>query len=68
MKMNFINKLVLVFVLIFIVHICTFSVYGAKGDPTLVNKLNTALKKIQGYLVKLAAPAARSGNCFWCIN
>lgn len=32
-------------------------VFGA-SDPTLVNKLNSALKKIQGYLVKLATPAA----------
>lgn len=30
----------------------------AASDPTLVNKLNSALKKIQGYLVKLATPAA----------
>ena len=30
----------------------------AKSDPTLVNKLNTALKNIQSYLVKLATPAA----------
>lgn len=30
----------------------------AKTDPTLVNKLNTALKEIQSYLVKLSTPAA----------
>lgn len=27
-------------------------------DPTLVTKINSALKKIQGYLVKFATPAA----------
>lgn len=30
----------------------------AKTDPTLVNKLNTALKELQSYLVKLSTPAA----------
>lgn len=34
------------------------SIYGATTTPTLVNKLNTALKKIQEYLIKLATPAA----------
>jgi hypothetical protein len=32
------------------------SVYGV--DPTLVTRLNSAFKKIQEYLVKLAVPAA----------
>jgi len=32
------------------------TVYGA--DPTLVTRLNSAFKNIQGYLVKLAVPAA----------
>lgn len=31
-------------------------VYGA--DPTLVTKITSALKKIQGYLIKFATPAA----------
>lgn len=30
----------------------------AASTPTLVNKLNTALKRIEEYLVKLATPAA----------
>jgi hypothetical protein len=43
--------------------ICIFitissAIYGATTDPTLVTKLNSAFKKIQGYLVKLAVPAA----------
>ncbi len=43
--------------------ICCFmifsSIYGASATtPTLVNKLNSALKKIQSYLVKIAAPTA----------
>lgn len=33
------------------------TVYGA-SDPTLVTKLNSALKKILGYLQKIAIPAA----------
>ncbi len=45
--------------IIIIVLIITFTttIYGAT-DPTLVTKLNGAFKKIQGYLVKLAVPAA----------
>ncbi len=44
---------------IFILALILFSsnIY-AKTDPTLVNKLNTALKEIQSYLVKLSTPAA----------
>lgn len=33
------------------------SIYGAT-DPTLVTKINSALKKIKGYLVKISLPAA----------
>ncbi len=48
-------------VLTIICFVCIFiaisSIYGAT-DPTLVTKLNGAFKKIQGYLVKLAVPAA----------
>lgn len=44
---------------IFTLIVITYSqIYGATSDPTLVNKLNTALKRIQEYLVKLATPAA----------
>ncbi|MDO4282119.1 MAG: pilin [Clostridia bacterium] len=42
---------------LFVLFIFGNNVY-AKTDPTLVNKLNTALKEIQGYLVKLSTPAA----------
>lgn len=34
------------------------NIYGATTTPTLVNKLNSALKNIQEYLVKLSTPAA----------
>lgn len=41
-----------------VIVICMFStVYGAT-TPTLVNKLNSILKKIKEYMVKLAGPAA----------
>lgn len=33
-------------------------IYAAASTPTLINKLNTALKKILTYLEKLATPAA----------
>ena len=41
--------------LIFILSIGT-AVFGA--DPTLVTKINSGLKKVQGYLIKFATPAA----------
>ncbi|MEG1059283.1 MAG: hypothetical protein RSE57_03755 [Clostridia bacterium] len=47
----------IIVLLIFMVASFSF-VFCATGDPTLVNKLNSALKKIQGYLLKLATPAA----------
>lgn len=51
---NKIIKYCLIVILFFTVF--SSNVY-AKNDPTLVNKLNTALKELQGYLVKLATPA-----------
>ncbi len=43
--------------LILLMFFLSSNLYAAT-DPTLVNKLNSALKKIQGYLEKLATPAA----------
>lgn len=51
---RYIKILVICFVCILLT---VSSIYGAT-DPTLVTKLNGAFKKIQGYLVKLAVPAA----------
>ncbi len=56
-KINIINKVIFMFVLLIVLYITFSSVYGASA-PTLVNKLNTAFKRIQEYLVKLATPAA----------
>lgn len=51
------NKIIVIMIL-FIIIIMTFSsIYGA-SDPTLVKKVNTVFKRIQGYLVKLATPVA----------
>lgn len=47
---------VIVMMLAMIVNIA--NVYAAASTPTLINKLNTALKKILSYLEKLATPAA----------
>lgn len=46
--------------MLFAVFFCFFSnVFGATSNtPTLVNKLNTILKKIKEYMIKLAGPAA----------
>ena len=53
--MNF-KKCICIIMLLVFVFLFTSNVYAA--DPTLVNKLNTILKKIKGYLEKLATPAA----------
>ncbi len=48
-------NIILIAVAIFMISLsCCF---GAT-DPTLVTKVNSALKKIQGYLVKISLPAA----------
>lgn len=49
------NKIILITGLIILCFMLT-NIFAA--DPTLVNKLNTAFNRIEGYLVKLAVPAA----------
>lgn len=49
-------KVIMMFFVIVVIALTFTSVFAA--DPTLVNKLNSAFKKIQGYLVKLATPIA----------
>lgn len=51
------NKVIKCLIIIMIVIFAFSDVYAA-GTPTLVNKLNSALKKILSYLEKLATPAA----------
>lgn len=55
-KIN-VKKVMTCLAIILIVSLLVGGVYAA-SDPTLVNKLNSALKKIQSYLVKLSTPAA----------
>lgn len=51
------RKFILNTTLIFIFILSINSVvFGA--DPTLVTKINSGLKKVQGYLIKFATPAA----------
>lgn len=54
MKKNRIFKVLIVIVILALV----FSNIYAATTPTLVNKLNSALKKILSYLEKLATPAS----------
>ena len=49
---------ILVVIIMVLVISSVASVYAAASTPTLINKLNTALKKILSYLEKLATPAA----------
>lgn len=51
------SKKMRIVVILIVIVIFLGNVYGVT-TPTLVNKLNTALKKILTYLEKLAAPAA----------
>ena len=51
------RKIVISFITIASIVFTISGVYGA-SDPTLVNKINSALKKLQAYLVKFATPAA----------
>ncbi len=52
-----IRKIIMCGAFMFIMLITFGSIYGI-GDPTLVTKINSALKKIQGYLIKFSTPAA----------
>ena len=54
-KFNF-KKVLIVTICLFLILLINNVMYGA--DPTLVTKLNSALKKIQDYFVKISAPAA----------
>ena len=58
-KENFLKKRSLKYLICLLLFLTvTFNcVYGA-SDPTLVTKLNSALKKILGYLEKISLPAA----------
>ena len=49
--------LIIYYTIIFSVFLFTFS-YCAWGDPKLVSTLNDAFEKIEGWLIKLATPAA----------
>lgn len=52
------KKIICIMVVIFVFLISINNIYAAASTPTLINKLNTALKKILTYLEKLATPAA----------
>ena len=52
-----INKKIIAIVMIVLV-LCSTSCVFAATNPTLVTKLNSALKKILGYLETLSTPAA----------
>lgn len=51
------SKIVIVFSMIFLIIIICNNIYAA-SDPTLVNKINSAFKKILSYLQKIATPIA----------
>ena len=56
-KKNTIKKFVIFSILLSVI-ILNFSVIYGATDPTLVTKVNSAFKKIKGYLVKISLPAA----------
>lgn len=54
------KKIIIIFTLIIMTAFCIGnSVYAAQAkDPLLIRKLNSAFKKIKGWLVKLSLPIA----------
>lgn len=57
-KISINKKIITSFMCLSVMAIMCFNlVYGA-SDPTLVTKINSALKKILGYLEKISLPAA----------
>lgn len=51
-------KIVMIVAMVVVFTCFITNVFAATTTPTLVNKLNTILKKIKEYMVKLAGPAA----------
>ena len=43
---------------VFIILIFSFSCQAIASDPKLISTLNSAFEKLEGYLIKLATPAA----------
>ena len=58
---DFLKKKVAVIVTLFCVLTMTVSFAAAAKYPTIMNNLNTALTKIQSWLVTIATPAAAIG-------
>lgn len=58
MNKRSIKKIIVIILIIMIVAVNINCIFAAVTTPTLVTRLNTALKKILSYLEKLAVPAA----------
>ncbi|CDC79600.1 MAG: hypothetical protein KBI16_01110 [Clostridia bacterium] len=58
MKKSYKKIIIICLIVCCIFFVCSTVYCASAKTPTLVNKLNSALKSIQSYLVKLAAPAA----------
>ncbi|MBO6233622.1 MAG: hypothetical protein J6N78_06200, partial [Clostridia bacterium] len=43
---------------LFLFFIFTFATFSLAADPQIINKLNSAFENIEGWLLKLATPAA----------
>lgn len=57
-RLKLIKNIMIFLTIIICLSVILSTIYGATTTPTLVNKLNSAFKKIQEYLVKLATPTA----------
>ena len=51
-------KKLILFLFIFIIFLITLSTNSYASDPKLISKLNSAFSEIEGWLIKLATPAA----------
>ena len=56
MKKKIYNLLLIINLLLFFIF--TFATFSLAADPQIINKLNSAFENIEGWLLKLATPAA----------
>ena len=56
MKKKIYNLLLIINLFLFFIF--TFATFSLAADPQIINKLNSAFENIEGWLLKLATPAA----------
>jgi len=57
------KKFLIVFIILLVLFSYSLNVYAAPATPTIVNKINNALKSIKEWIIKIATPAAAVSVC-----